>query len=153
MNITSISFTGANSSNFVQNNNCSASLAAGANCSLAVQFVPSGTGSRAATLSVADNANGSPQAVSLSGTGTHDVIVSWTASPTSGVMGYNVYRGTTSGGESSIPLNSTPVYGTTYTDANVTAGVTYYYMVTAVMSNGSTQSAASTETAATVLSP
>ena len=153
MTLTSLALTGANASDFVQNNNCGASLAVGANCSVAVLFKPSAAGSRGATLSIADNANGSPQAVSLSGTGTHDVILSWTASPTSGVIGYNVYRGTTSRGESSTPLNSSLVYGTTYTDANVTAGVTYYYLVTAVMSNGVTQSAASSETSATVPSP
>jgi fibronectin type 3 domain-containing protein len=68
-------------------------------------------------------------------------------------MGYNVYRGTTSGGESSTPLNSTPINGTAYTDESVTAGVTYYYLVTAVASNDVAQSAASNEAAATVPSP
>ena len=68
-------------------------------------------------------------------------------------MGYNVYRGTTSGGESSTPLNSTPINGTTYTDENVTAGATYYYVVTAVASNDVTQSADSNEASATVPSP
>jgi titin len=91
--------------------------------------------------------------VPLSGTGTHDVILSWTDSPTSAVVGYNVYRGTTPGGESSTPLNSTPVNGATYTDVNVTAGVAYYYVVTAVASNDVTQSAASNEAAASVPSP
>ena len=80
-------------------------------------------------------------------------MLSWTASTTPGVMGYNVYRGTTSGGESSTPLNSSPIFSTTYTDENVTAGATYYYHVTAIASNDVTQSAASNETAATVPSP
>jgi fibronectin type 3 domain-containing protein len=68
-------------------------------------------------------------------------------------MGYNVYRGTTSGGESSTPLNSTPICNTTFADENVTAGATYYYHVTAIAANTATQSAASNETAATVPLP
>jgi fibronectin type 3 domain-containing protein len=116
-------------------------------------FTPAASGTRTATLSIADNASGSPQSVSLSGSGTHDVILSWTASVTPGVLGYNVYRGTASGGESSTPLNSTPISSTTFTDASVTAGATYYYHVTAVAANDVTQSQASNETAATVPTP
>jgi chitinase len=82
--------------------------------------------------------------------GSHDVIVSWTASVTPGVMGYNVCRGTTPNGESPTPLNSSPINGTTYADANVTAGATYYYVVTAVAADGVTQSADSNEASATV---
>jgi fibronectin type 3 domain-containing protein len=66
------------------------------------------------------------------------------------VLGYDVYRGTTSGGESSTSLNSTPISGTSYTDENVTAGETYYYVVTAVAADGVTQSANSNQAAATV---
>ena len=40
-----------------------------------------------------------------------------------------------------------------YDDTNVTAGVTYYYVVTAVASNDTTQSTDSNETSATVPSP
>ena len=64
-------------------------------------------------------------------------------------MGYNVYRGSSSEGESSTPLNASPINGTTYVDESVVAGTTYYYVVTAVASNGE-QSAASGETEATV---
>ena len=42
-----------------------------------------------------------------------------------------------------------PINGTTYVDESVAAGATYYYVVTAVGSNGA-QSAASGETEATV---
>jgi fibronectin type 3 domain-containing protein len=92
--------------------------------------------------------------VGLSGTGSHDVILSWTASATPpAVTGYNVYRGTASGGESSTALNSTLISGTTYTDENVTAGTTYYYVVKAIASNGVTLSAPSKEAAAAVPSP
>jgi fibronectin type 3 domain-containing protein len=116
-------------------------------------FAPSATGTRTASLSVADNANGSPQTAMLEGTGTHDVILTWNASTTPGIAGYNVYRGTSSEGESSTPLNSTPLSGATFTDSNVTAGGQYSYVVTAVASDGSSQSANSNEVSATVPSP
>ena len=150
LSIASLALTGANASDFAQSDACGSSLAAGANCTIAVMFTPSLAAAEAATLSITDNASGSPQAVSLSGTGTHDVILSWTASPTSGVVGYNVYRGTTSGGPYSTLLNATPVNGTTYTDATVQAGQTYYYVVTAVGSDGVTQSVDSSPASATV---
>jgi hypothetical protein len=150
LSITSLALTGTNASDFGQSNTCGSSLAAGANCTIAVMFTPSASGTEAASLSITDNASGSPQTVSLSGTGMHDVILSWTDSTTTGVVGYNVYRGTTSGGESATPLNSSPINGPTYTDATVQAGQTYYYVVTAVASNDVTQSADSKEVSATV---
>ncbi len=150
LNITSTAITGASSSDFAETDTCGNSVEAGANCTLAVLFTPSASGARTAALSIADNAAGSPQTVSLSGTGSHDVNLSWTASPTPGIAGYYIYRGTTSGGERSTPLNSTPNNGTSYTDEGVTAGATYYYVVKAVASNAVTQSAPSNESSATV---
>ena len=64
-------------------------------------------------------------------------------------MGYNVYRGTTSGRESSTPLNFTAINGTNYVGTNVMAGKTYYYVVTSGWSNG-VQSGPSNETEAAV---
>ena len=52
------------------------------------------------------------------------------------VVGYNVYRGTVSGGPYTLQLNSSPITGTTYTDLMVTSGQSYYYVVTAVDSHG-----------------
>jgi fibronectin type 3 domain-containing protein len=118
-----------------------------------VMFTPSLTGTRAASLSISDNSSGSPQTVPLSGAGTHDVILTWTASTTPGVVGYDVYRGTTSGGPYPTELNSTPINGTTYSDETVQAGQTYYYVVTAVASDDVTQSADSVPAPATVSSP
>ena len=50
-------------------NACGSSLAAGASCSIGVFFDPTKGGKRKGTLTVTDNAGGSPQSVSLSGTG------------------------------------------------------------------------------------
>jgi hypothetical protein len=157
LSISSLALTGTNGSDFAQSNTCGSSLAVGANCTIAVMFTPSVAGTEAASLSIADNAGGSPQTVGLSGAGTHDVILTWAASTTPGVVGYNVYRGATSGGESTTPLDSSPVGAgctstatCTYTDATVVAGTTYYYTVTAVASGDVTQSADSNEVSATV---
>ena len=150
LSITSVALTGTNASDFAQSNTCGSSLAAGANCTIVVMFTPSVAGTEAASLSIADNCSGSPQTVSLSGAGTHDVILSWTASTTAGVVGYNVYRGTTSGGPYPTELNSAPINGTTYTDETVQSGQTYYYVVTAVASNDVTQSADSAPASACV---
>jgi Abnormal spindle-like microcephaly-assoc'd, ASPM-SPD-2-Hydin/Beta-propeller repeat len=54
----------------VSNNPCGASLAAGANCMISVTFTPTVAGARTGTLTITDNAGGSPQMVSLTGTGT-----------------------------------------------------------------------------------
>lgn len=72
---TAFTFSGTNSADFTvattPASTCvnSGSLDGGATCSLWVTFTPGSTGSRSATLSIADNVTGSPQTVSLSGTG------------------------------------------------------------------------------------
>src|SRR5437667_438937 len=48
-----------------------ATLAAGANCTINVTFTPTASGARTGTLSLTDNAGGSPQVVPLTGNGTH----------------------------------------------------------------------------------
>src|SRR5256884_290868 len=47
-----------------------ATLAAGANCTINVTFTPTASGARTGTLSLADDAGGSPQIMTLSGNGT-----------------------------------------------------------------------------------
>ncbi|MHB8524802.1 MAG: hypothetical protein ACYDD2_01415 [Candidatus Acidiferrales bacterium] len=79
------------------------------------------------------------------------VDLSWTAS-TSVVVGYNIYRGTTNNGSYPVKLNGSPVPGVTFTDTNVLANQTYYYVVTAVDSNG-VESAYSNQASATIPTP
>ncbi|HEY6290504.1 MAG TPA: fibronectin type III domain-containing protein [Terriglobia bacterium] len=83
---------------------------------------------------------------------THSASLTWTASTSSGVTGYNVYRSTTNGGPytklTSSPLGAT---ATAYTDSSVTAGTTYYYMATALV--GSSESGYSGQASATVPTP
>jgi Abnormal spindle-like microcephaly-assoc'd, ASPM-SPD-2-Hydin len=112
-------------------------LTAGQNATVSVQFAPQESGSVTGTISLVSNATNSPTLISLSGTGvqppSHSAALSWTAS-TSAVIGYNVYRGTESGGPYT-KLNSSVIAATNYTDSTVQAGQTYYYVVTAVNSS------------------
>jgi len=61
------------------------------------------------------------------------VSLSWTAS--AGATSYNIYRGTTAGGESGTPI-ATGVTGTTYTNTGLTNGQIYYYKVKAINASG-----------------
>src|SRR5579872_3461898 len=74
--VTSIS---SSLSDFTQTNTCPASpskLAAGKSCTISVTFTPTALGARTGTLTVSDTGGGSPQTVSLSGTGIAAVTVS-----------------------------------------------------------------------------
>lgn len=69
MNISGISVTGTNAADFGQTSTCGSSLAAGSSCPISVTFKPSVGGTRNASLTVTDDASGSPQSVPLTGTG------------------------------------------------------------------------------------
>jgi hypothetical protein len=69
LSVTNVGLSGSNPGDFGQTNTCGSSVAAGANCSISVTLAPTATGARTASVSIADNASGSPQTVSLSGTG------------------------------------------------------------------------------------
>ncbi len=67
-----ITLGGTNAANFADTTTCTATLpaTAGANsCTISVTFTPTVVGAASATLSIADNAIGSPQTIALSGTG------------------------------------------------------------------------------------
>lgn len=70
LQISKIGIGGADPHDFYQVNACPAKLAAGASCTITVLFHPTATGARSALLGVEDNGGGSPQTVTLSGTGT-----------------------------------------------------------------------------------
>jgi hypothetical protein len=69
LSISKIVITGADAGSFHETNNCGKSVAPGANCLISITFKPTSTGSLTAFVSVTDNATGSPQSVSLVGTG------------------------------------------------------------------------------------
>ncbi len=71
--------------------------------------------------------------------GNASVGLTWQAPTSNGgspITGYNVYRGTSSGGEGATPLNTTLVSGTSYTDNTAANGTGYWYTVKAVNSVG-----------------
>jgi len=124
-------------------------LTPGQTVTLTAVFAPTTPGAvTGASITVTSNA--APLTIGLSGTGTHSVLLEWTPSPTAGVA-YNVFRGVSSGGEGTTPLNASPVSATSYTDTNVASGQTYFYTVEAVDSGGS--SAPSNEAQAGIPTP
>lgn len=76
LNLTTVGLSGADATDFaIVSNGTSCptgggSLAIGANCNVAVRFAPQTAGAKNASLTFNDNAAGSPQQVSLSGTAT-----------------------------------------------------------------------------------
>ncbi len=112
-------------------------IAAGKSASFTVKFVPQSSGSASGSLSFKSNATTSTTVEALSGSGTagtsHSVALTW--SPESAVSGYNVYRGTKSGGPYS-KINSVLDASASFTDTAVQAGYTYYYVTSAVSGSG-----------------
>ena len=68
-NLHSIAITGVNAADFAQNNNCPAELSPGAQCTINVTFKPRAKGKRRADIKLSDSVPGSPQSISLRGTG------------------------------------------------------------------------------------
>lgn len=69
IDIYSIAIHGYNGRDFSQTNNCPASLAPNAGCTVSVTFSPILAGSRTALVYIYDSGGGSPQSVPLAGTG------------------------------------------------------------------------------------
>jgi hypothetical protein len=142
VSVTSVSLSGANPSEFsISGVTFPVTVTTTQPVSFTVNFTPGATGAASATASFASTAANTPTTSSLSGTGTaapiHSVNLSWTASTTSGIESYNIYRavfGTKCGTYSNI--GSTQASTTAYTDNNVTDGTTYCYATTAVDSGG-----------------
>jgi centrosomal CEP192-like protein/HYDIN/CFA65/VesB family protein/ASPM-SPD-2-Hydin domain-containing protein len=129
-------------------------IAAGGSTSFKVTFTPQASGTASGKVSFANSASASPMVESFSGTGlvaaAHSVDLSWNPS-TSAVVGYNIYRSSQSGGPYAR-INSNLNAGTTYTDSNVQAGQTYYYVATSV-DGGGLESGFSTQVKAVVPTP
>jgi len=123
---------------------------AGQSIPFTVTFAPQTQGSSTGSVSFLSNASNSPDIEALSGSGQHNVTLAWDASPST-VAGYNVYRGTTTGGPYA-KLTSSAQPGLTYLDASVTAGANYFYVITAVDAS-SQESAFSSEVMAVIPTP
>lgn len=144
--------TGASSSAMVQSPSsvtCSWTASGGGDMwdDVAVEIKASGTSSGGTTT-----VPSSPTGLAATA-GNAQVSLSWSTPSSNGgsaITGYDIYRGTASGGESSTPI-ATGVTSTAYTDSGLTNGQAYYYKVTAVNSVG--QSSQSNEVNATPTAP
>ncbi len=99
-------------------------------------------------ITVTGSGNGTYQSVMVTLTVTAQVALSWTASQSPGIAGYNIYRSVTSGGPYTR-MNSSLDSNTSYNDQAVQDGYTYYYVTTAVDSQGN-ESSYSNEAFATI---
>jgi hypothetical protein len=98
---------------------CGASLAAGASCQLAVTFAPTASGARTGTLSITDNAAGSPHTVALMGTAS-----SSSTCPT----GSTTFYVATTGSDSNAGTSASPFRTITYAYSKATAGTVIIVM-------------------------
>ena len=89
-------------------------------------------------------------AACFTSTGIHTVLLNWTASGSSNVVGYKVYRGTVSGGPYTLLAQVGSV--TAFRDGTVVSGQTYFYVVTS-LDNNNNESGYSAETEAMVPTP
>ena len=136
----SVTITGASTNNtafVVSGISLPLIIPAGQSAPFTITFSPTTTGSASATLTFTSNAQPSTTTATLTGDGTppptHSVDLSWNASTSPNISGYNIYRAvyTTSCGSFS-KINSLLNTGTLYTDSNVTDGTSYCYAATAV---------------------
>ena len=100
---------------------------------LNVEFAPTVAGAAVGSVTVTSNASNSPATISLTGS-SYSVNLTWQASSSNDVASYNVFRGTSLG--TYTQLNTSPIMKTAYTDFAVMDNQTYFYVVTAVGTDG-----------------
>jgi len=129
-------------------------IPAGQSVTFTVTFAPHATGPALGRAFFASDAN-SPTVQSLAGQGVSalqpQVYLSWIASSSPNVIGYNVYRGTQHGGPYPMKVASLDP-NTKYTDSSVASGQTYYYVATTVNAKN-VESGYSNEVQAVIHSP
>jgi hypothetical protein len=86
------------SGDFYEGNNCPATLAAAASCTIRVTFTPTSPGAKSSAVTIFDNASGSPHKLPLSGTGSGTGSIMLTLSPPSVSFG-SVTVGSSSGSQ------------------------------------------------------
>ena len=134
-----ISSDGSTSSEFaILGLNLPVTIPAGQSIPVTIQFTPNASGAASGKAGFTSNAVNSPTVEPLTGTavaqGSHSVGLSW--NPGDGnAVGYNVYRGTASGGPYQ-EINTALDSSTNYTDSTVVSGATYYYATTEVNGQG-----------------
>jgi hypothetical protein len=159
LNNIAASITGTNPSDFAittGTNACGSTLAAGSSCSIYVTFTPASVASFSATLSVADNASGSPQTASLTGTGVAGAaskLAFTSGPPSSGTTGTPLspvtvqvedsYGNVVTGSSAPVTISSTPAGVSGTLTANAVNGVATFNNLVFSSSGSYTLSAAS----------
>jgi Abnormal spindle-like microcephaly-assoc'd, ASPM-SPD-2-Hydin len=120
-----------------------------------VVFNPGAAGTVNGSLLLMSNGS-TVLSIPLAGTGlapqAHSVDIAWDPSTSATLQGYNVYRGTVSGGPYSKVSPTLTTSTLLFTDTTPVSGKQYFYVVTAVDTSG-TESAASTQVAVTIPVP
>lgn len=131
--ITNVAITG----DFSQSNTCANTVAPAANCSFSITFAPTTSGNRTGSLTITDNAEGSPHAVALTGSATDFSLTAATGGSTAATV--------IAGNAATYGLQVSPLNGFTGTVALSCAGApslaTCTVAPTSVTVNGSLSSA------------
>jgi hypothetical protein len=133
-----VSGASTNNSNFtITGLTLPTTIAAGNSTSFTVTFGPTVSGTASGTLTFSSNAQPSTTTASLTGSGTpaptHSVSLSWNASTSSNILGYNIYRAVYASACGSFnKINATLDTSTLYTDSSVVNGTSYCYATTGV---------------------
>jgi hypothetical protein len=137
----SVTVTGASTNNSafsVGGLSLPVTIPSGQSAAFTITFSPQTAAAASATLTITSNALSSTITEALTGTGTpaptHSVNLSWTASTSTDVVGYNVYRGLYSNSACGTFSKINPVLNTPtlYTDSSVANATAYCYATTAV---------------------
>lgn len=130
-------------------------ISAAQSVSVPIVFTPAASGSVAGAFSLSSSGT-TLLSIPLAGTGftpvAHSVDLAWSASTSTTLQGYNVYRSGISGGpysKISPTLSSTTLL---FTDSSPQSGQKYFYVVTAIDVSG-IESTASAEVAVTIPTP
>ena len=112
-------------------------LAAGQSVPFTVTFAPKTTGIASANIAflTSSSTSATETATGSGGTIQHTVDLSWNASTSTSIAGYNVYRATSAGGPYSR-INSALNPAMSFSDSTVQSGQSYYYATTAVDTSG-----------------
>jgi hypothetical protein len=131
------------------------SLNSGQSVNAQITFSPSAAGIVNGSMTLSSNGQ-TALTVPIQGNGVaplaHRVDITWNASISSGVQGYNVYRSGVSGGPYSKITPTLAATALSFGDGSPVSGKTYFYIVTAVDGSG-VESLASKEVNVTVPTP
>jgi Abnormal spindle-like microcephaly-assoc'd, ASPM-SPD-2-Hydin/Beta-propeller repeat/Cep192 domain 4 len=114
-------------SGFTQSNTCGSTVAAGASCTITVTFSPTTEGAISGSLTISDDATGSPQVVSLSGTGVRPVVSLSATSLNFGSQTLSTQSSTpqtvtlTNTGSGALSITSIAISGTNASDFTLTS--------------------------------